>query len=111
MRRTVLLGVIVVALAAMGSAAAQSPQPELTGVYRCDGKNPDGTAYTAEGYSSCDNWTSDGAGAARVGHHDKQGGGENPNSWNSAHNSRGCSPQNLQGSGGAGSFYCFGVAL
>lgn len=45
MRRTVLLGVIVAALAVMGSTAAQAPQPDLVGVYRCDGKNPDGSAY------------------------------------------------------------------
>lgn len=48
MRRTVLLGVVVIAViavCAIGSMAAQAPQPELTGVYRCDGKNPDGTAY------------------------------------------------------------------
>lgn len=45
MRRLVLLGVVVVALSALGSIAAQAPQPDLAGVYRCDGKNPDGTAY------------------------------------------------------------------
>jgi hypothetical protein len=73
------------------------------------GSNLDGTAHVKDGYSNCDNWTSDGAGATRVGHHDKMGGGENPNSWNSAHDSRGCSLQNLQGSGGAGLFYCFGI--
>ena len=67
----------------------------------------DGTAYAAEGYTACDNWTSNGAGAARVGHHDRTGGGEHPTSWNSAHNSRGCSQENLQGTGGNGLFYCF----
>ncbi|OFW06986.1 MAG: hypothetical protein A3I61_03100 [Acidobacteria bacterium RIFCSPLOWO2_02_FULL_68_18] len=45
MRRTVLLGVIVVALPVIGSTAAQAPQPDLPGVYRCDGKNPDGSVY------------------------------------------------------------------
>ena len=45
MYRTVLLGAIVVALAMIGSTAAQAPQPDLAGVYRCDGKNPDGSAY------------------------------------------------------------------
>jgi hypothetical protein len=60
-----------------------------------------------QGDQTCTNWTSNGAGAARVGHHDKQGGGENPNSWNSAHASSGCSQQNLVGTGGAGLFYCF----
>jgi len=72
------------------------------------GSNLDGTAFTAEDYTNCDNWTSNGeTGSARVGHHDRQGGGDNPTSWNSAHSSRGCSQQNLQGTGGNGLFYCF----
>ena len=74
------------------------------------GSQLDGTAYTAEGYTNCDNWTSSGEGSARVGHHDRTGGGENPTSWNSAHNSRGCSQTNLQSTGGNGLFYCFAVA-
>jgi hypothetical protein len=57
--------------------------------------------------STCNNWTSNAAGAASVGHHDRQGGGANPTSWNMAHASRGCSQENLRGSGGAGLFYCF----
>jgi hypothetical protein len=56
---------------------------------------------------TCNNWTSDGAGSAQVGHHDKQGGGQNPNSWNSAHASKGCSQANLVSTGGNGLFYCF----
>ncbi|PYP36460.1 MAG: hypothetical protein DMD46_09330 [Gemmatimonadetes bacterium] len=72
------------------------------------GSNLDGTAYTAEGYTNCGNWTSSGEGSARVGHHDRVGGGDNPTSWNSAHNSRGCSQENLQSTGGNGLFYCFG---
>jgi hypothetical protein len=72
------------------------------------GSQLDGTAYTAAGYSNCDNWTSHGEGTARVGHHDRTGGGDNPTSWNSAHNSRGCSQENLQSTGGNGLFYCFG---
>ncbi len=71
------------------------------------GSNMDGTVNTDEGHDACRNWTSNGAGSARVGHHDRQGGGENPNSWNSAHGSRGCSQENLQGSGGNGYFFCF----
>ncbi len=73
------------------------------------GSNLDGTSYTGEGNTNCDNWTSSGEGSARVGHHDRQGGGENPTSWNSAHGSRGCSQENLQGTGGNGFFYCFGI--
>lgn len=56
---------------------------------------------------TCDNWTSSGAGSAQVGHHDRQGGGANPESWNSAHGSRGCGQEDLQGTGGNGYFYCF----
>ena len=71
------------------------------------GSNMDGTAFTAEDYDNCGNWTSNGEGSAAVGHHDRQGGGDNPTSWNSAHGSRGCSQENLQGTGGNGFFYCF----
>jgi len=72
------------------------------------GSDLDGTAYMGpEGYDNCGNWTSNGNGSTRVGHHDRTGGGENPTSWNSAHSSRGCSQENLQGTGGNGLFYCF----
>ncbi len=71
------------------------------------GSNMDGTAATGEGYDNCGNWTSNGEGTAQVGHHDRTGGGQNPTSWNSAHGSRGCSRENLQGTGGNGFFYCF----
>ena len=71
------------------------------------GSNLDGTVNTDEGHDACANWTSSGEGSARVGHHDRQGGGQNPTSWNSAHGSRGCSQENLQGTGGNGYFYCF----
>lgn len=70
----------------------------------------DGTFWDGEGHTVCDNWTSSGSeGGARVGHHDRQGGGDNPTSWNSAHTSRGCSQENLQATGGNGYFYCFAV--
>ena len=45
MRRIVLLGIVVIAVSAFSRMAAQGPQPELSGVYRCNGMNPDGTAY------------------------------------------------------------------
>lgn len=73
------------------------------------GSNLDGTAFEADGYTNCDNWTGSGEGSVRVGHHDRTGGGQHPTSWNSAHNSRGCSQENLQGTGGNGLFYCFAV--
>ena len=71
------------------------------------GSQLDGTAFSGEDDTTCGNWTSSEAGSARVGHHDRQGGGEHPESWNSAHGSRGCSQSDLQGTGGDGLFYCF----
>jgi hypothetical protein len=71
------------------------------------GSQADGAAFTGEADRTCGNWTSNGEGSAQVGHHDRQGGGADPTSWNSAHPSRGCSQENLRGSGGNGLFYCF----
>ena len=71
------------------------------------GSMPDGTASSDTTDTTCSNWTSNGEGSALVGHHDKVGGGARPTSWNSAHGSRGCSQQNLVGTGGNGYFYCF----
>jgi hypothetical protein len=71
------------------------------------GSQADGTAFAGEADRTCGNWTGNGEGSAQVGHHDRQGGGPDPTSWNSAHPSRGCSQANLQGSGGNGLFYCF----
>jgi hypothetical protein len=72
------------------------------------GAQLDGTAGSGDD-STCSNWTSgaDGTGSALVGHFDRQGGGANPTSWNSAHGSRGCSQPNLIATGGNGYFYCF----
>ena len=69
------------------------------------GTMPDGRAYPAGDDKTCNNWTSNGAGKARVGHHDKQGGGGG--SWNSQHDSRSCSQPDLVATGGAGLLYCF----
>jgi hypothetical protein len=70
------------------------------------GTQPDGKAYADGADHTCKNWTSNGEGTAQVGHHDRNGGGI---SWNSTHPSRGCSQENLVGTGGAGLFYCFAV--
>ena len=69
------------------------------------GSNLDGTL--AGDALTCNNWTSSADGSAHVGHHDRQGGGQNPTSWNSAHPSKGCSQDNLVATGGAGLIYCF----
>jgi hypothetical protein len=74
------------------------------------GAQLDGTAYPGADDTTCQNWTGSGEGSARVGHHDRTGGGEHPTSWNSAHPSRGCSQENLRSSGGDGLFYCFATS-
>lgn len=72
------------------------------------GSQPDGRAYTDPADKTCNNWTSDSAGNAQVGHHDRTGG---PGiSWNSVHASAGCSQEALIKTGGAGLFYCFAGA-
>jgi hypothetical protein len=73
------------------------------------GSRPDGTAFPPGDDLTCGNWRSSSAGRAQVGHHDRRGGGPSPNSWNSAHASRGCSQQDLVSTGGAGLFYCFAI--
>ncbi len=71
------------------------------------GSTADGRAFTDTADHTCNNWTSNNAGSAQVGHSDKQGGGNS--SWNSTHASKGCSQDNLVATGGAGLFYCFAV--
>jgi hypothetical protein len=71
------------------------------------GTQQDGTAFPAGEDRTCSNWTSNGEGSAMVGHHDLIGNPQNINFWNFSHPSRGCSQENLVGTGGAGLFYCF----
>ena len=71
------------------------------------GSQLDGRVYTDNMDHTCNNWTSSGMGSAQVGHSDRSGGGNT--SWNSSHASRGCSQQDLVGTGGAGLFYCFAI--
>jgi hypothetical protein len=72
------------------------------------GSNADGTLAAGQ---TCGDWTSNGEGAAIVGHSDRVGINDSAamKSWNSSHPSRGCSQDNLVGTGGAGLFYCFKV--
>ena len=69
------------------------------------GSDSHGRAIAGSEDRTCQNWTSSDTGQAQVGHHDRSGG--NTTSWNSAHTSRGCSQEALQGSGGDGLLYCF----
>ena len=73
------------------------------------GTQADGTAPPAGKDMTCGNWTLSGEGTAIVGHHDREGASDTPQakSWNSSHNSRGCSHPLLRASGGAGMIYCF----
>lgn len=71
------------------------------------GSTSTGMAYPAGEDMTCKNWTSDGEGKVRLGHHDRVGGGNT--SWNSTHNSRSCSLADLNVTGGAGKFYCFAI--
>jgi len=71
------------------------------------GSLPDGRAYTDDADHTCNNWTSNSAGSAQVGHSDRIGNGNQ--SWNSSHATAGCSQEDLMSSGGVGLFYCFAV--
>lgn len=73
------------------------------------GSQPDGTFIAGDVNSTCANWQMSSGGAAMVGHHDRTGLDQSvpAKSWNSSHQSRGCSPDQLASSGGAGLFYCF----
>jgi len=71
------------------------------------GSRLDGTAYPPGEDRTCGNWTSRGEGSAQVGHHDRYRFRTFGSPWNSAHASRGCGQEDLEGTGGAGLFYCF----
>jgi len=79
------------------------------------GSQPDGRAFAGADDRTCKNWTSSAAGAAMLGHIDRQGlrDDDASKSWNSSHPSRGpgggCSQDDLKSTGGAGLYYCFAV--
>lgn len=95
----------------------QTALNEMGGIVNGRGDDPNQhdilTGSNADGTSSgnnCNNWTSDAeTGSATVGHFDRSGGGNIPESWNAAHDSRGCSQDNLIATGGNGYFYCFAL--
>ena len=73
------------------------------------GSQPDGTAIAGGVDTTCRNWTSSGEGAAMVGHHNRAGLDDSApsKSWNSSHQSRGCSLDALKATGGDARIYCF----
>ena len=70
------------------------------------GTMADGTLASDQ---TCGDWTLNGEGSAMVGHVDRMGPDTlaTAKSWNAAHPSRGCSQDNLVGTGGNGYLYCF----
>lgn len=76
------------------------------------GSRPDGTAFSsAPGMPdmTCGEWKKSGDGSAMTGHHNRTGLSADvwATSWNSSHNTVGCSQPALVRTGGAGLFYCF----
>ena len=77
------------------------------------GSQPDGRAFPPAEDRTCKNWTSSTQGSAMVGHIDRMGLRDDAESksWNTSHPSRGpgggCSPTDLNSTGGNGLFYCF----
>ena len=75
------------------------------------GTQPDGRGIAGNVDSTCSNWSSSTTGAAMLGHSDRTGLDDSvpAKSWNSSHQSRGCSMDALKSTGGAGLMYCFAV--
>lgn len=76
------------------------------------GSRVDGTAFSSNPGMpdmTCGEWKKSGDGSAMTGHHDRIGLAADAwsTSWNSSHNTVGCSQQALAKTGGAGLFYCF----
>lgn len=88
-----------------GTVKGRSDEPNQHDILT--GSQQDGTAFPAGEDRTCGNWTSNGEGAAMVGHHDLIGNPQGINFWNFSHSTRGCSQENLVSTGGAGLFYCF----
>jgi hypothetical protein len=75
------------------------------------GSRADGTAFSPHIDTTCGEWTKNDEGSAIVGHHDLNGPTSDnwSKSWNFSHPTKGCSPDGLKSTGGAGLLYCFAV--
>ena len=100
------------------AAALRSLEVGFSGVGSCYAvmpgavNKPDGTAYPGSdsANTTCGNWVRyfPMNGKARVGHFDRSGNDPVTGaSWNSAHDSAGCSQDELKSTGGDGLLYCF----
>ena len=75
------------------------------------GSQPDGRAFPGNMNLTCNNYASGQFGKVEVGHVDRTGltDTDQAHSWNSSHQSRDCTQEGLQSTGGNGLFYCFAV--
>ena len=71
------------------------------------GTQIDGSAFPAGQDQTCNNWTSNDVGSARVGHADRYSFLTPGSPWNSSHGTPGCTQENFVSVGGAGLLYCF----
>jgi hypothetical protein len=73
------------------------------------GSDREGRAFPGNINMTCNNWSSSQFGKAMLGHIDRTGLADNDyaRSWNSSHQSRGCSQADLIATGGMGLLYCF----
>ena len=73
------------------------------------GSDRNGHAFPGNMNYTCNGWKSAEFGKAMLGHIDRTGLADNDyaHSWNSSHQSRGCSQADLVATGGNGLFYCF----
>ena len=81
--------------------------PDFTEHDVLTGSQLDGTAFPPGEDQTCNNWTSNDEGSARVGHADRYSFSTPGSPWNSSHGTPGCTPENLVSVGGAGLLYCF----
>ena len=73
------------------------------------GSQIDGSAFPVGQDQTCNNWTSNDEGSARVGHADRWSFLTPGAPWNSSHGTPGCSQEELISVGGAGLLYCFAI--
>ncbi|MBV8746717.1 MAG: lectin [Xanthobacteraceae bacterium] len=73
------------------------------------GSDREGRAFPGNINMTCNGWKSSEFGKAMLGHIDRTGLADNEyaRSWNSTHQSRGCTQADLIATGGNGLFYCF----
>jgi hypothetical protein len=83
--------------------------PDFTEHDVLTGSRFDGTAFPPGEDQTCNNWTSNSEGSARVGHADRYSFSTPGSPWNSSHGTPGCSQEALVSVGGAGLLYCFAI--